>query len=154
VATQQNRLEQRNAVRISDFRQGLLDFNLKIVHFCGYGSGDEGLIVEDENGQSKLLTTDALVNLLKVCAKYIKCVILSASYSEVQAKEIAKYIDYVIGMSDTLQDKAAIEFAKGFYDALAAGMSIENAYEIGNNAIQLENIPGYLTPKLNMKEKI
>jgi len=148
----QYKLEQRWAVGTSDFRQALLDLNPKIVHFCGHGSG-EGLIVEDENGQSKFLTTEALANLFKACAEHIECVILSACYSEVQAKEIAKYIDYVIGMSDKLEDKSAIEFAKGFYDALAAGRSIENAYEIGNNAIQLENIPGYLTPKLYVKEK-
>ncbi len=149
----QYKLEQRWAVRTSDFRQALLDFKPKIVHFSGHGSGEEGLIVEDENGQSKSLSKEALVDLLQKCAEYIKCVILNACYSEVQAKEIANYIDYVIGMSGDIMDKAAIEFAKGFYNALGAGESIEIAYGIGCNAIKLEGISGDLIPKL-IKKKI
>ena len=89
---------------------------------------------------------------MRVSCLYPECVIFNACYSEVQAKEIVKYSDYVIGMSDTLADNAAIEFAKGFYDALGAGNSIESAYNMGCNAIQLENIPQHLTPKLFKKQ--
>jgi hypothetical protein len=34
-------------------------------------------------------------------------------------------------MSQAIGDKAAIEFAVGFYDALGAGRSIEFAYKLG-----------------------
>jgi hypothetical protein len=34
---------------------------------------------------------------------------------------------------------------------LGAGKSIETAYEFGCNAIQLENIPEHLTPKIYKK---
>ncbi|WP_071192221.1 hypothetical protein [Trichormus sp. NMC-1] len=148
----QFKLEQILAVRTSDLRRSLLDFNPQIVHFCGHGSGDEGLVLQDEDGQPKLISTDALVNLFKECAEHVECVIFNAYYSEVQAKEIVKYSDYVIGMSDTLADSAAIEFAQGFYDALGAGNSIESAYNMGCNAIQLKNIPQHLTPKLFKKQ--
>jgi hypothetical protein len=57
----------------------------------------------------------------------------------------------VIGMSREIGDRAAIKFSTGFYDALGAGRSVEIAYEFGCVAIQLENIPEFLIPKLRKK---
>ncbi len=41
-------LQQRWAVRPDDLRRALLDFNPQIVHFCGHGSGDDGLVLEND----------------------------------------------------------------------------------------------------------
>lgn len=148
----QFKLEQRWAVRTDDLRRALLDTEPQIVHFCGHGSGDEGLVIEDEAGKSKLVSTTALANLFKLCTEHVECVLLNACYSEVQAEAIVQHIDYVIGMGDAIGDTAAIKFATGFYDALGAGRSIETAYNFGCNAIQLENIPEHLTPKFKKKQ--
>ncbi|MDZ8222474.1 MULTISPECIES: CHAT domain-containing protein [unclassified Nostoc] len=148
----QFRLEQKWAVRAADVRRALLDHEPQIVHFCGHGSGNEGLVLEDKNGQSKLVTTEALANTFELCAEHVECVLLNACYSEVQAEGIVEYIDYVIGMNDAIGDAAAIHFATGFYDALGAGKSIENAYKWGCNAIQSENLPDHLKPKLKKKK--
>ncbi len=43
-------------------------------------------------------------------------------------------------MSQTINDRAAIDFAKGFYDALGAGKSYEFAYKFGCHAIALQGI--------------
>ena len=144
----QFKVENIPAVQASDLRQALLDFHPQIVHFCGHGSGDEGVVLEDENGYSKLISTEALASSFKEFAEHIECVILNACNSQVQAEEIVKYIDYVIGMRGAIGENAAIEFAKGFYQALGAGKSIKSAYEFGCNAIQSENIPEHLTPTL------
>jgi hypothetical protein len=40
-------------------------------------------------------------------------------------------------MSQAIGDKAAIEFAVGFYDALGAGKSIEFAYKLGCQLIRM-----------------
>ncbi len=148
----QFKLEPRFAVRTHDLHRALLDTDPQIVHFCGHGSRDEGLVIEDEDGKSKLLSTEALTSLLEKFAEHVECVLLNACYSEVQAKRIVQHIEYVIGMSDALGDTAAIKFAIGFYDALGAGRSIESAYEFGCVAIQSENIPEHLTPKLHKKQ--
>ncbi|OYD94058.1 CHAT domain-containing protein [Nostoc sp. 'Peltigera membranacea cyanobiont' 210A] len=146
------KLEQRLAVRTSDLRRALLDTEPQIVHFCGHGSGSQGLVIEDENGKSKLLSTEALANTFELCAEHVECVLLNACYSEVQAEVIVEHIEYVIGMNDAIGDTAAINFATGFYDALGAGKSIETAYKWGCNAIQSENIPEHLKPKLKKKQ--
>ena len=64
----------------------------------------------------------------------------------------------VIGMKRAVKDKASIEFSVGFYDALGAGRSVENAFEFGKNAIALafgnkaeDTIPVLFTRKENGK---
>jgi hypothetical protein len=149
----QFQLEQRWAIRPDDLRRALLDIEPQIVHFSGHGAGDDGIVVEDENGKSKLVTTEALSNLFKLCADHVECVLLNACYSEIQADAIVQHINYVIGMRQAIGDTAAIKFATGFYDALGAGRCFESAYYIGCNAIELEleNIPEHLTPQLKRK---
>ncbi|NES00204.1 MAG: hypothetical protein F6J86_41490, partial [Symploca sp. SIO1B1] len=52
------------------------------------------------------------------------------------------------GMSQPIEDNAAIEFTVGFYNALGAGRSYQDAFEFGCNSIQLAGIAGYQTPVL------
>lgn len=73
---------------------------------------------------------------------------LNACFSETQAEGIAKHIPYVIGMSNEIGDKAAIAFSIGFYQALGAGRSIEEAYKLGCVQIIMQGIPEDLTPVL------
>ena len=144
-------LKQRWAVRVQDVYQALLDFKPQIVHFSGHGSGDDGLALEDEDGNLQLVNTEALAKLFKLFSTTIECVVLNACYSEVQAEAIAKYISYVIGMNQAIGDKAAVTFATGFYNALGAGESVEFAHKLGCNVIQLDGIPENLTPVLKKK---
>ncbi|MEM1395213.1 MAG: pentapeptide repeat-containing protein [Cyanobacteria bacterium P01_H01_bin.150] len=144
-------LKQRWAVRSQEVYQALLDFKPQIVHFSGHGSGNDGLALEDENGNLKLVDTEAIAKLFELFSDTIECVVLNACYSEVQASAIAKYIPYVIGMNQAIGDKAAIKFATGFYNALSAGESVEFAYKLGCNVIQLDGIPEHLTPVLKTR---
>lgn len=143
--------EQRWAVRTRDLRQALLEVEPHIVHFCGHGSDSGGLFVENEVGQPQLIEVQALAGLFELCASHVQCVLLNACYSEIQAKAIHQHIDYVIGMNQAIGDRAAIEFAIGFYDALGAGRDTEAAYKFGCNAIALEGISEYLTPVLEAR---
>jgi hypothetical protein len=56
-------------------------------------------------------------------------------------------------MHQAIGDKAAITFAVGFYKALGAGRSFEDAYKFARVEIQLEGIPEHLTPVLYVKKK-
>jgi hypothetical protein len=59
-----------------------------------------GLFFEDEMGQAKLVSTEALARLFGVFASgEIECVLLNACYSEVQATAIHQFVDCVIGMN-------------------------------------------------------
>jgi hypothetical protein len=141
-------IETGQAVRYRDIHRAILDFEPNIVHFSGHGAGEEGLAFEDETGQVKLVEAQALASLFNLFADQIECVVLNACYSEVQAKAIAEHISYVVGMSKAIGDKAAIEFAVGFYDALGAGRTVEFAYKLGCNSIEIAGISEHLTPQL------
>ncbi len=136
------------AVRPDDLRHSLLDYEPEIVHFSGHGTGNQGLFLENNAGQMQLVSPESLARLFKLFKDKIECVVLNACYSEVQAEAIYQHIDYVVGVNPEIGDRAAIEFVVGFYDALGANRSYEDAYEFGCSAIDLENIPESSTPVL------
>ena len=144
-------IDSAEAVRIRDIRRAILDFDPNIVHFSGHGTGEKGLVFEDETDQAKLVDAKALAGLFELFANQVECVVLNACYSQVQAEAINQHIPYVIGMSKAIGDKAAIEFAVGFYDALGADKSPEFAYKLGCNAILMAGIPENMTPLLLRK---
>ncbi|HLP90782.1 MAG TPA: AAA-like domain-containing protein [Nostocaceae cyanobacterium] len=139
------------AVRPGDLRRALLDNEPEILHFSGHGAGNPGLVLEDNAGQKQLVSTDALANLFK-SFKNIECIILNACYSEVQADAIHQYINNIVGMNQPIGDKDAIQFATGFYDALGAGKSYAEAFEIGKNAIELEGLTDAMIPVFKSRE--
>ena len=116
----------------------LLEHEPRIVHFCGHGTGEQGLVLEDRSGGEQVVSTEALSNLFALFDKSCECVVLNACYSEVQAGAIVQHINYVVGMSHEIRDDAAIAFATGFYRALGWGKSIDEAYKFGRNAIQIQ----------------
>ena len=140
------------AVRIDDLRRRLLEHSPQIVHFSGHGTGAVGIVLESDKGKSAPVPTDALADLFKLCAEHVDCVVLNACESDLQAEAISKHIPYVIGMTSSVSDDAAREFAVGFYDALGAGKSIQAAFQFGRNAIALKGIPEDKTPKLRKKK--
>ena len=141
-------IESAEAVRYRDIHRAFLDFEPHILHFSGHGAGEEGLVFEDETGQEKLVNGEALAELFELFSDKLECVVLNACYSEVQALEIAKYIPYVVGMKKAIGDKAAIEFALGFYDALGAGKDYVFAHKLGCSAVKIAVIKENLTPVL------
>ena len=124
------------APRTKDLRRALLDEQPYIVHFSGHGD-PEGLVLEDGEGEAVIVPPEALEGLFNLFRDNLQCVLLNACYSEAQATAIAKRIPYVIGMKAEIADDIALEFAVGFYDALGAGRSVEQAFEFGYNAIEL-----------------
>jgi uncharacterized protein YjbI with pentapeptide repeats len=140
------------AVRPEDLRRALLDYEPQIVHFSGHGTATEGLALENETGETQLVSTHALASLFEVFKDKVECVLLNACYSVEQAEAIRQHIPYVIGMNHEIGDRAALEFAVGFYDALGAGRSIDDAFKLGCISIDLEGIPESLTPVLKHKD--
>jgi len=108
-------------------------------------------VLEDDQGRAFRVPDEALSDLFALCTQQVECVILNACHSDSQAEAIVKHIPYVVGMNAAISDDAAIEFAVGFYDALGAGKSIEEAFGFGRNAIALKAIPESLTPVLRKK---
>ncbi|MGB3189184.1 MAG: CHAT domain-containing protein [Limnoraphis sp.] len=149
----QYKLEQKLAVRSRDFYRAILDYKPSIVHFCGHGVGQEGIVLEDDTGKSAVVPTNALASMFKLFAtKGVECVILNACYSEVQATAISQYVNYVLGMNKAVGDQAALAFSVAFYDGLAAGYEVEEAHELGCS--QMMSFLEHETPVLKKKPLI
>ncbi|MCU0285388.1 MAG: CHAT domain-containing protein [Acidobacteria bacterium] len=131
-------LNRKWAVTMEILTQALLEISPQIVHFSGHGNVQYGILLEDDKGSIKGVTGEALGCLFKVFKDKIKCVILNACYSEVQARAIKEYIPYVIAMKKTIEDKAAIAFSIGFYQGLGAGKSIPAAFDLGLSHLEAE----------------
>ncbi len=137
------------AVKISDLQSFLRRERPRIVHFCGHGAGNQGLVLTTESGEKQSVGTEALAGLFQLFESKVECVVLNACYSEVQGKAINQHINYVIGSKEAILDQAAIAFAKGFYGALSDGESIDDSYKYGCNRIQLD-----LKPNNNTNRKL
>ena len=138
------RIKDGAAVRKDQLHELLLSFEAEdpkdepiIFHFCGHGTGEKGLVFEDQQGNGDLVSTNTLKDFFALFEKRVTCVVMNACYSKVQAEAINKHIKYVIGMNQAIEDRAAIAFSIGFYRALGYGKSIEDAFKFGKNAIQL-----------------
>lgn len=127
-----------DAIAPQNIQRLFLEHKPRIVHFCGHGSGANGLLFVNSSGEEQPVRTQALSNLFKEFKDIIECVLLNACYSQVQANAIAQHIDYAIGMNQAITDDAAIFFAKGFYQALGQGKQIPQCFRLGKNAIELE----------------
>jgi hypothetical protein len=132
----------KTAVRPQDIRRAIAEQQPQIVHLCGHGEKDGSLLLEDDSGNEKSVPLSGLASLFKLHADYVKCVLLNACYSEKLASE---YIDYAVGINNPIQDRIAIEFAKGFYDGLGYKISdsqdmFQRAFDEGMVAIQMESV--------------
>lgn len=144
-------LDQRWGVSRGELQDILLNIEPDIVHFCGHGAGEQGLVLQNDKQQAQLVSTTALAKLFELVNKHSKpipCIVLNACYSKKQADAMSPFIDYIVGMDKAIGDQAAINFSKGFYRSLSNGLSYDAAFDFGCNAIDLDNIPEQLTPKL------
>jgi hypothetical protein len=144
------------AVEAKNIQDYILKFEPHIVHFSGHGSEDQGLEFENEEGRSQWVNSQTLSNLFMLYADHVECVVFNTCCSEKLADEISRHIDFVIGMNAEINDKASIEFSRGFYNALETGCSYKKAYEFGCSAIQIAgiseaDIPEHLIPVIKLR---
>lgn len=137
------------AVTAEDLSQTLLRYNPGIVHFSGHGLEQGEILLNDESGKSAAVPAAALSRLFKLFAKKgLRCVVLNACYSAVQASAMAQHVDCVIGISGAIEDRAAQAFTSGFYAGLAQGESVQTAFELGCVQIELLNLADAEMPQL------
>lgn len=141
-------LEQQWALRPADLQQCLLRFRPTIVHFSGHGSDAGEIVLQDDTGQPQAVSAQALSRLFALLKDNIRCVVLNACFSAVQARAIAEHIECVVGMSQAIGDAAALNFATAFYQALGYGRDLRTAFELGRSQIDLQGLSEQETPQL------
>jgi hypothetical protein len=120
-------LRQEMGVRIEDWVRAMTQ-RPRIVHFAGHG-GHGGLeIIGDDGRHAELVGPQALKRIFKNTDRAIEVVLLNACYSAAQSEAISRHGIYCIGFNDTLNDRAAIAFARVLYVGIGEGQSFEDSF--------------------------
>ncbi|WP_246880619.1 CHAT domain-containing protein [Sporosarcina sp. 6E9] len=144
--------ETRWATRALDVIQAINEENPAIIHFSGHGSDDDEVVFQDNQGNAKLVSKEAIVQTMMSTSDEIKLVFFNTCFSYGQAKAVVQHVDAAIGMTTTIGDEAARVFSAQFYSAIGFGLSVTKAFEQGKAALMLEGIPEEDTPELYVKE--
>lgn len=132
-------VEIRVATTVHDLRRALLDSRYDVVHVSGHGE-HEGLILEDESGGAVQIPRHALAGLFALHAEPrggLRCVVLNACSSVTTGTSTAMRVPVTIAMEGPISDQGAIEFSRGFYDGLGAGLDFADAYQQGCSCVAL-----------------
>lgn len=130
------------ATRVSDLQRLLMTHRPHIVHFSGHGSLARKIILEGSAGRGKRVDRRALAEVFRVLKDDVRVIVLNACFTKPQAQVLTEVIDYTVGISETIGDRAAVTFAGAFYRALAFGRSVQEAFELGKVELNLKGIPG------------
>lgn len=128
-------VESIQAATIDDFRRRLLESPRDIVHFSGHGT-HSGLVFEDAFGRVAVPSSEALAEHLQ--RRKVGTVVLNACYSLSVGRLAAIGTEFTIASSGPIADPAAIEFTRGFYDAIGAGLDVPEAFAEGVSCAKLK----------------
>jgi hypothetical protein len=134
-----------------DLRQALRTKEWHIFHFIGHGtldsgSGEGALVFADDAGAAQPLLASQLGRLL-ADQKFLRLAVLNACqsgtssaqslYTSAAATLIRRGLPAVLAMQFVVQEKAGVELARTFYEALAEGAPIESAVTEARIAISM-----------------
>lgn len=142
------KLESRWALRPLDLLQALNEVQPRIVHFSGHGSDQDEIVFQDDQGASKFISKEAIVQTMAATAGDIQLVFFNSCYSRAQAEAVTRHVPAAIGMRTAIGDTAAQVFAAQFYSAIGFGHSIGKAFSQARAALLLAGIPEESTPEV------
>ena len=122
-------LESRWAVRPLDVLQAINECQPRIVHFSGHGSEQDEIVFQDNAGQAKFVSKEAIVQTMAAASAYIQLVFFNTCYSQGQAEDVVQHVPTAIGMNTSIGDDAARVFSAQFYSAIGFGLSIGRAFQ-------------------------
>jgi hypothetical protein len=140
-------LESRWAVSIDDLMRHLTELDPTVIHFSGHGSGESGLMLQDEHGEPQPVSGRALAMMIEAAARNLRVVVLNACYSSMQAEALSDKVDCIVGMEGRIGDEAARAFATRFYGALGNHRSIGNAVAHGIATLAAKQLPDEVLPR-------
>ncbi|KAL8818269.1 MAG: hypothetical protein Q9223_003060 [Gallowayella weberi] len=131
------RVESVHSCRLQDITKALRTYKPTILHFSGHADASS-LAFEDGSGDDSPIELSRLVDVMKQgAANNLRCVLLNACATAEQSSCIANEVGTVIAMKDAVGDDAAITFTQVFYNALAAGHTVDNAFAWARPEVKL-----------------
>lgn len=142
------------AARVDDLQCVLLRARPTILHLSTHGlpgrtTGEPSrLQTRGRFGECVDIPPHAFDDLVAGFCEHVRLVVLNACHSEMLAQMLARRVDCAIGMAGEITDEAAIVFSAGLYRALAYGESLERAFALACNAIELAGLGQGAVPQM------
>jgi hypothetical protein len=140
------------AVRPLDLLQAINEYNPSIVHFSGHGSSNDEIIFQTDDGKTKIVSKEAIVQTMMASSDGIRLVFFNTCYSKNQAEVVSEYVEATIGMNTSIGDEAARIFSSQFYSSIGFGLSVKKSFEQSKALLMLENIKEEDTPELFIRD--
>src|SRR6185503_7550074 len=131
-------IEDRWVLRADRLHRPIFKIRPDILHFSGHGTPDGELVFHGPKDEVMPAPITAITNIFAILDNKVRCVVLSACYSKIQAKAIADHVPVVIGMTGAIADEDAIEFAGEFYGLLGMGAHVQEAFETASNVLAMK----------------
>jgi hypothetical protein len=134
------RLVQLQAACFDDLRTALMEHEPHILHFSGHGESNGSLVFEQRVEGSNVVSKKSFLRLLKALAGNLRLVVLNACHSQIIAAEVPPTIDLAMGMSNSITDSAAIDFAVALYEALAFNKPVQTAFDAATAGLDEDEV--------------
>lgn len=124
-------------------QQRLLESDAHVLHFSGHGVAGGRLVLKGRSGEAIEVAPDgirALIELAQESAADFRIALFNACHSADLAEVLVRapaVVRCAIGTSRAIDDDVAIEFSRGFYNALASGKDVNFAFRAGTAAVGL-----------------
>lgn len=148
-------IEHLPAATSEDLLDGLNEHRPHVVHFSGHAAS-WGLLMENDDGtqEGDGLAFVLLARLLGATDEPPRLVVLNACRSLEGADELLQTVPTVIGMSDEINDAAAVTFAARFYSAIASAQSVASAVEQAKVAMSFASLDEAELPEVRTRDDV
>ncbi|SMS12636.1 hypothetical protein CFBP1590__5050 [Pseudomonas viridiflava] len=142
----------RWAVRPRDVLQAINELQPTVVHFSGHGTSADMLVLQDDLGEEKHVTKEAIVSAMALGAESVKLVFFNTCFSFNQAQGCLQHVPATIGMNRDVGDLPARIFSAQFYSAIGFGLSITRAFEQAKALVAMETPGEESIPELYIQD--
>ena len=118
-----------------------------VLHFSGKQSGGN-ILMRTEAGTLTTISDLALAGMFDSLNHSLKLVVIDTCHSLRCAQTAAKVIPFAMGVEGDPYEDDCVLFYRVFYQALAAGTSLEGAFHQARSAARLAKVPLRNTPQL------
>ena len=143
------------AVQYGELSELIQDYEPQILQISGHGKPDGTIYLRDEKGNPHPLRPEALPALLRAFDHTIELIILNACGSIAQAELLKEHVNCVVTVAGQIKSSAALRFSSSFYQGLAYGRSVQQAFDLSASELIIADQPDQVRkPQLTVQPGI
>lgn len=126
------KVEHAIAATMESFKDALLRHKPTLLHFAGHCEGEDGLLLEDTEGNPAVLSPSVLAGQVRLALPKLEGIVLNGCETRQAAQALPPDLLWRIYTTRSIADDVALAFTRGFYRTLFHGRSIKKCFEHGD----------------------